>query len=280
MKFHERLAALPPFAGALLGLLLAAGAAAVHLLVLPFPQALALYLLPVILTGWVSGTAWGLFAALAGTAAFAAVGMRIGGGGLVTSHAALDAGAALLAMGSVALLTGALRRDRDRLSRYARTDQLTGMDNMSSFMERAQNEMKRARRSRQPVSIAYIDIDNLKEINDLLGFLHGDRLLKAFAGDLHNHTRSSDVLARLGGDEFVIMFPETGVEQARGAAAKIHKSFQEVAARENCHATLTIGLLTVFNPEIELEAALKQASDLLLQAKGDGGNTVRDGVTG
>jgi diguanylate cyclase (GGDEF)-like protein len=217
---------------------------------------------------------------LAGAAAYTAAGIRICGGPTLTAASALDAAVSLFSLLTVSLTAAALRRTRLRERIFARTDQLTGMDNMASFMDRAQSEIRRARRSRQPLSLAYIDIDNLKEINDLLGFLHGDRLLKAFAADLRHHTRSSDIVARLGGDEFVIMLPETGVEQARGAATKIHKSFQEVGARENCHATLTVGLVTVFNPELELEAVLKQASDLLLQAKGDGGNTVRDGVLG
>jgi diguanylate cyclase (GGDEF)-like protein len=280
MSLSEKFSKISGWLGALLGLVLMAVAAAVHLNFLPFPQALALYLLPALLAGLSAGPWAGILLSLAGAAAYTAAGVRIYGGPTLNSASTLDAAVSLFSLLTVSLTAASLRRMRMRERTYARTDQLTGMDNMSSFMERAQAEMRRARRSRLPLSIAYIDIDNLKEINDLLGFLHGDRLLVAFAADLKNHTRSSDIVARLGGDEFVILFPETGVEQARGAASKIHKSFREVAERENCHATLTVGLVTLFNPDLELEAVLKQASDMLLQAKGDGGNTVRDGVVG
>lgn len=280
MGLSEKLWKIPGWLGALLGLALLAAAAAVHLKLLPFPRALALYLLPALLAGLSAGHWAGIIVSMLGAAAYTAVGIRIYGGPALSAASALDAAVSLFSLLVLSLTAASLRRIRLKERLYAKKDQLTGMDNMASFMERAESELKRARRSRQPLSLAYIDIDNLKEINDLLGFLHGDRLLKAFAADLKHHTRSSDIVARLGGDEFVIMLPETGVEQARGAASKMHKSFQEVAARENCHATLTVGLVTVFNPDLELEAMLKQASDLLLQAKGDGGNTVRDGVLG
>lgn len=279
MSLDQKLAGMPTWMGALLGLALMAGAAALQWLLLPHPQTVALYVVAAVLAGLASGAAAGALISLIGAALFTMVLMKPEGGPLAYPNI-LNASGSFAAMLAAALAAGGLRRALQAQRLYSRTDQLTGTDNMASFMERAQAEMKRARRSRLPISVAYIDIDNLKEINDLLGFIHGDRLLVAFAGDLKNHTRSSDIVARLGGDEFVILFPETGVDQARGAAVKIHKSFQEVAERENCHASLTIGLVTVFNPDLELEAVLKQASDMLLQAKGDGGNAVRDGVLG
>jgi diguanylate cyclase (GGDEF)-like protein len=280
MSLSEKLAAMPAALGALLGLLLLAGAASVHLNALPFPQSLALYLIPALLAGWTAGRWAGILLSVAGAAAYAGVGLRIYGGPALTAASALDAAAALMSLLLVSLPAAFLRRARDRESQFSRNDPLTGVFNLRYFMERAEAEMKRARRSRQPAALAYLDIDNLREVNELLGFIQGDRLLRSFALDLRHHTRSSDIIARLGGDEFVIMFPETGVDQARGAAAKIHKAFQAVAGRENCQATLSVGLVTVFNPELELEAAMKQASDMLLQAKGDGGNTVREGTLG
>lgn len=280
MGLSDRIAGLPAWAGAVIGIILMGIAAAAHILLLPQFQALAIYVLAAVLTGLGTGSVGGFLLALVGAASFTFIQWRLAGGNVGVGQVIINASCALVSLMVPALAAGGLRRAKRSQKLYAKTDQLTGMDNMSAFMEKAQSELKRARRSRQPLSLAYIDIDNLKEINDLLGFLHGDRLLVAFAGDLKNHTRSSDIVARLGGDEFIIMFPETGVEQARGAAAKIHNAFQKVAESQNCHATLTVGLVTVFNPDLELEAVLKQASDLLLQAKGDGGNTVRDGVVG
>ncbi|MDQ3805871.1 MAG: GGDEF domain-containing protein, partial [Acidobacteriota bacterium] len=99
----------------------------------------------------------------------------------------------------------------------ARTDYLTGATNGRSFVELAAAEISRARRHGHPFSVAYMDVDNFKLVNDRLGHSAGDRLLKTVADTLKQDVRDIDVVARLGGDEFAVLLPETDAEAARTA---------------------------------------------------------------
>lgn len=247
-----------------------------------FPQAslTVLYLIPVLLSSLYVGLGAGL-----GLAVLAALAGSLWGMGWPAIFEMNPLGiwnlfSALVIFGLAAYLSAQLRQMVIIGERSAGRDTLTGLFSLNHFLERSQMEMQRACRTRQPLSLAYIDIDSLKKVNDLLGFAKGDQLLKSFAEDLRNHTRASDVVARLGGDEFVILFPEAGREQARGAAAKIQKSFQEIASQAGCQASISLGLVTVFNPEIKLEEVMNKAFDLLMEAKGQGENNIREGNLG
>src|SRR2546430_138886 len=83
----------------------------------------------------------------------------------------------------------------------ASTDPLTGLANHRAFHERLLAEVKRAHRYRRPLSLAVIDIDNFKRVNDVTGHETGDRVLADIAAELRSIARSEDVLARIGGDE-------------------------------------------------------------------------------
>ena len=93
-------------------------------------------------------------------------------------------------------------------------DALTGLANRAWFEERLEEEMKRSRRSGQPLSVAVVDLDSFREMNSAHGHAGGDRALQTVARHLRQSIRKSDLAARLGGDEFVIVFPETDVAQA------------------------------------------------------------------
>ncbi|MBD2152556.1 diguanylate cyclase [Pseudanabaena sp. FACHB-1277] len=96
-----------------------------------------------------------------------------------------------------------------REGELARTDYLTGAMNLRTFREQLQTEIYRASRYCYPLTIAYIDIDNFKTINDTLGHSEGDRILCTVVTTIKQHLRKSDIIARLGGDEFAILLPVT-----------------------------------------------------------------------
>lgn len=102
------------------------------------------------------------------------------------------------------------RRHARALELVARTDELTGLPNRRDARDRIEYELGRAARSGQPVSLALVDIDDFKTVNDAFGHDVGDRVLVAMTRRLRSQLRRQDILMRWGGDEFLILLPETG----------------------------------------------------------------------
>lgn len=118
-----------------------------------------------------------------------------------------------------------LENERDELfadlQEAARADQLTGLPNRRAWDEQIERELQRNRRLGGQVSIAILDLDGLKTVNDSAGHEAGDRLLRSCAAAWRQAARGSDFLARLGGDEFAMLLPGTDAEKAEAAAARI-----------------------------------------------------------
>lgn len=112
-------------------------------------------------------------------------------------------------------------RLHERVAELAATDALTGTANRRSFFDRITAELARSHRSGQPLSVALIDLNRFKRINDGYGHSVGDEALVRVAQTLAKGIRASDLLARLGGDEFAVLFPNTGAEEAHKAAARL-----------------------------------------------------------
>jgi diguanylate cyclase (GGDEF)-like protein/PAS domain S-box-containing protein len=91
-------------------------------------------------------------------------------------------------------------------------DDLTGIFNRRGFRELAEQQLKVAARINQPILVFFIDVDKLKQTNDILGHVAGDELLKRLADILKNSFRESDLIARIGGDEFTVLTMETSPE--------------------------------------------------------------------
>ena len=98
----------------------------------------------------------------------------------------------------------------EKIWHNAHHDLLTGLPNRRLFLDRLEQEIKHAKRSSQPLTLLFMDLDGFKKVNDSLGHETGDRLLSAVAGRLTECVRESDTVARLGGDEFTVML--TGTE--------------------------------------------------------------------
>ncbi|TFB98525.1 diguanylate cyclase [Cryobacterium sp. MDB1-18-2] len=110
---------------------------------------------------------------------------------------------------------------RAKLDREITTDPLTGVLNRSGLDARLDLELARGTRTGQPMTVAILDLDDFKRLNDEHGHAEGDRVLVAFAGCLRRNTRPYDSVVRLGGDEFLLLMTSTTVEQAREMLARI-----------------------------------------------------------
>jgi diguanylate cyclase (GGDEF)-like protein len=159
--------------------------------------------------------------------------------------------------------------------KLARIDALTGVANVRFFYELAKNEISRASRYKHPFTVAYMDVDNFKVVNDRFGHSTGDSLLRSVAETIRKNIRESDVMARLGGDEFAILMPETRYESAQIVISRVRKSVLDVMRKNEWPITLSIGVVTYLNPPDSVDEIIKKADELMYSVKNKGKNSTR-----
>jgi diguanylate cyclase (GGDEF)-like protein len=130
----------------------------------------------------------------------------------------------------------------DKLARQASTDPLTGIANRRVFQERVTAEVARAQRYGRHLSLALIDLDNFKAVNDLHGHPAGDRVLVRFAQLLSAHSREDELVARIGGEEFAWLMPETDQHGAYTAAERVRNAFESTPFEIVGRVTLSAGV--------------------------------------
>ncbi len=175
----------------------------------------------------------------------------------------------------MAHIVAAFKKSMEHESEMARTDFLTGAVNGRHFAELAAAELGRARRHGHPFSVAYMDVDDFKLVNDNLGHSAGDRLLKSVAETMRREVRSIDVVARLGGDEFAVLMPETDEQAARAAVARLRQRLALSARGHGWPVTFSIGVATWDEPPASFDEMLRRADELMYAAKRQGKNAVR-----
>ena len=119
-------------------------------------------------------------------------------------------------------------RQREHLREQAATDGLTGLLNHRGSQERLRREIEAAAESGGPLSVAVVDLDHFKRINDSHGHAEGDKALAAAAAKLRSVVRAGDAVGRLGGEEFVLVLPGVGGEAAAEAAERARAALAEV----------------------------------------------------
>jgi diguanylate cyclase (GGDEF)-like protein len=175
----------------------------------------------------------------------------------------------------ITLLLGALRNSLQRESELARMDYLTGAVNSRFFYELADMEIERLRRYNHPFTIAYIDLDNFKTVNDKFGHATGDKILTTMSGAVKRQIRKTDIFARLGGDEFVLLLPETSEEAAQAVVTKLHDELTKKMLEDNWSVTFSIGVLTCNLSPDSVEELVRYADKLMYAAKNEGKNRVK-----
>lgn len=180
-------------------------------------------------------------------------------------------GIAFLVVGwLIAILRGALAKE----VLLSRIDPLTSLLNRRSFYDSSERILEVGRRYGRPVTLAYIDLDNFKSVNDSLGHDTGDETLRRVAGLLREAIRRGDIPARFGGDEFVVLLPETGPDGARPLLERLRSSMEEMFKETRCPITASIGAVSYTRPPVEIEELVRQADDAMYVAKAEGKNRI------
>lgn len=160
--------------------------------------------------------------------------------------------------------------ERARLARLAVTDDLTRAYNARYLDTRLHDEIERGRRYSQAVSVAMLDLDHFKRVNDTLGHTQGDAVLRAFADRVRENARRVDILVRRGGEEFVLILPETPATQALVSAERVRQAVGaqpiELADKVVYRLTVSIGIATWDGAESP-EALLNRADRAMYEAK-------------
>lgn len=159
-------------------------------------------------------------------------------------------------------------------STAADTDKLTNICNSRGFYAELANELLRSIRYEHKFSLAYIDIDDFKLINDSKGHAEGDKLLIEVAKCLKHSLRATDIVARLGGDEFACLFPETGQAASKAAFAKASEELQSRMNNYHWPVSFSVGLVTFENLPTDIKEAMKIADDLMYSVKNRGKDNI------
>lgn len=147
----------------------------------------------------------------------------------------------------------------------SRTDPLTGVMNTRAFSELVDYEILRLQRDGSPFSLAYLDVDNFKTVNDRYGHKMGDELLKAVVSNMLENLRKTDVIARMGGDEFAIFLPTTNHEAVKVVMRKVREGLRSLTANHNWPITFSIGVVTCNHGACELDGIVTLADELMYE---------------
>ncbi len=162
-------------------------------------------------------------------------------------------------------------RQKEELGQQAATDDLTGVYNRRYFFEDLDREMALARRYSTPLAVAMLDVDGLKEINDRLGHVAGDEVLRTVALRLLRYSRASDLVARIGGDEFALILPRTASQAAQEMAARLQWAVDQhsVALPDGRDLSVAVSCGTASFPEdaADTEALLRRADAVMYCVK-------------
>ena len=160
------------------------------------------------------------------------------------------------------------------LEELSRTDALTGAANTRAFHERAQMEIDRSLRYGHAITIAYLDVDDFKAINDEFGHSKGDEVLLRIAEVTARQIRKTDLLGRLGGDEFAILFPETGPKMVSRIMNRIKDNLSQEMRTKGWPFTFSVGVATFMAPPSSVDEMIKTADNMMYVAKSRGKDTL------
>jgi diguanylate cyclase (GGDEF)-like protein len=170
-------------------------------------------------------------------------------------------------------------RDMGRIQHLTITDDTTGLYNVRHLYDVLDRELKRLKKQKAPVSLAFLDLDRFKLVNDIHGHLIGSELLAHTGRRLQELSRKQDSCFRYGGDEFVILMPDTNQEQAMELAKAMHKGLMETEFRMKdglkLQISASVGVATAPADGAQVYAIIGTADARMYAVKSNGRGQVR-----
>jgi diguanylate cyclase (GGDEF)-like protein len=169
------------------------------------------------------------------------------------------------------------QQSRRALELLATTDSLTGVLNRRSFMEAAEQEVRRFQRYGRPFTVVVIDLDHFKRVNDTHGHHAGDEALRVFARLARRVQRGTDLVGRMGGEEFGLLLPETSLVEGLAVAERLRAELAEQVVRApdaRFGLTLSAGAAEASRTDAGLDDLMRRADRALYRAKGAGRDRV------
>ncbi len=179
-----------------------------------------------------------------------------------------------LTVGMIIMTTEKLQQ---QLRKQAATDALTGLLNRRAFYLASESIIKKAIRDNSAVTIAMIDLDHFKMINDTYGHTTGDIVLKKFADVAKKSLRDHDLIARYGGEEFILLFTGLNNDQATNVVKRLQNAFNKEVIDVNgkiVQTTLSVGISVWIDTHFDLEKGIQNADNALYHAKRNGRNRI------
>jgi diguanylate cyclase (GGDEF)-like protein len=226
-----------------------------------------IYVAGVGLMTWTGSLRVGVLGAIAGGAAVLIDGLS---NSVVFGTALTNGVTAFVLLLATAAVIDRLHAMMVREAGRARFDSLTGLSNRRACEERCAVEIARLQRRSGSLSVAFLDFDGLKQVNDVKGHAAGDAALVHLATSAQAVLRPTDLLSRVGGDEFVLLLPDTDYDEATAVIRRIQGRLAEADGGEP--ASVTAGFVTWRSPPQSIEELFVEADALMYSAKRGGGN--------
>ncbi|MFL5761629.1 MAG: diguanylate cyclase [Thermomicrobiales bacterium] len=171
-----------------------------------------------------------------------------------------------------------LNARQSELERLALSDSITELPNHRALIARLTEEVERARRFKQPLSVCFVDVDAFKQINDTHGHQVGDDVLREIGAMLRANARQIDIVGRYGGEEFVLLLPGTWTDDAQAFAERLRESVAITTfspqADVEVRLSVSVGVAGLPEHASDRDALLKRADDAVYVAKRSGRNQV------
>jgi diguanylate cyclase (GGDEF)-like protein len=236
------------------------------------------YLLPIALVAWYGGRRAALAACILSAAAWllaeVIAGQRYSQPLIFVWNAAMRFGFFVI----VAWLLTTLKRELERERQLSRSDYLTGAASPGFFYDLLKLEIDRCTRNQRPFTLAYIDLDNFKSINDQFGHSTGDQLLREVVACARQRLRKTDIVARLGGDELAVLLPETNQQGAPVVISSLQEALLSEMSLHNWPVTFSIGAMTFPAAPATPNEVIGMVDALMYTVKNSGKNSIRYSV--